>query len=221
MCPGSRVPVPARALGEALGVHGCGFQQAWGPFEVRRCNPSDPRLPQGTPRSAGTSFSLRNTTWPRSLWVTQDRGHAGWLWLGCAAGAPGKRWSCRRPGPLPSRCPSVTPRSPARRLPSTPAPLTPAMCPISPWPLCPPRALLSLPPLAVPPESPPPHPGCLPCFFPTFPIPTHLQGEPTCVMGQKGQPGPLWGCVSSPVKFGPSVLIPGVADAPSFMQTST
>lgn len=90
---------------------GVGFS---GPEAPLKSGDAIPPIP-GCPRSAGTSFSLRNTTWPLSLWVTQD-----WACRLALAGVWGGS-SCRRPGFLHSRGPSVTPRSPARRLASAPA----------------------------------------------------------------------------------------------------
>lgn len=55
-------PPPPRLLARPLAVPGCGFQRAWGSFEVNAIPPipGRPREPPG----AGTSSSRRNTTRP-------------------------------------------------------------------------------------------------------------------------------------------------------------
>ena len=79
--PGLGFPSLPRLLAKPPGSGRCGFQQAWGPFEVGRSNPPDPGLPPGTPGVQASPFHSETPPGP-SLWVTQALGGAGWLQLG-------------------------------------------------------------------------------------------------------------------------------------------
>lgn len=96
MCPGSRVPDPAQTLGKAPCCALVWVSAAGGPFEVRRSNPPDPGLPQGTPGGQASPFPQKYYLAPLLtglapvLQVTQDHGHAGSFWPGVWAAAPGE-----------------------------------------------------------------------------------------------------------------------------------
>lgn len=96
MCPRSRVPTPAQALGKAPWCKLVWVSVAWGPFEVGRSNPPDPGLPQGTPGVQASPFPQKHYLAPiltglvPELQVTQDHSGAGWLQPGVLAAAPGE-----------------------------------------------------------------------------------------------------------------------------------